>query len=279
MHSLKQILRSLSLILYPVKNQLMHLFRTNPVYMAVAALLFLQIPILIAGTDVAAHKVNTPEYLAALVPAVATEKSMDELILEEADSIYQALELTTAGLSEEAFEQAYKGYYKLREDGLVAKEGLLTIADFSKPSTTRRLFVVDMQTLKMLYHTYVAHGRNSGLQYANAFSNKPQSNKSSLGFYLTLDTYMGGNGYSLKLRGLEKGINDKAYDRAIVMHGSDYVSDAFARNNGYLGRSLGCPAVPNQLTKPIINTIKNGSVLFIYHPDRNYKEQSALLNS
>jgi len=279
MQYLKRIGIIFSGILNPIQMRTMNLFRTNPAYMAIAGLLFLQIPILIAGNTTLSDKVTSAEYLKSHVAASVPERSMKEIILDEADSVYQALDLVQAGVSETAFELAYQGYYKLKESGRIVKEGLLTIADFSKPSNQTRLFVIDMISQKVLFKTLVAHGRNSGLTYANSFSNRPESNKSSLGFYLTLDTYMGGNGYSLKLEGLEKGINDKAYDRAIVMHGSQYVSDAFARSNGYLGRSLGCPAVPMKQTKPIINTIKNGSVLFIYHPDENYLTKSEILNS
>jgi hypothetical protein len=266
------------LILYPIKTIAMNLIRTNPVYAAIAVLLFLQIPILIAGNSVPASKAATREYLSAygIEPVVLSKEEQLEQI---ADSLYDSMELLEAGLNEKAFELAYKGYAKLVEEGKVSKDEVLTIADFSKPSHQNRLFVIDMDHLTIKYKTLVAHGRNSGLTYANQFSNKPESNKSSLGFYLTLNTYIGGKGYSLKLKGLEKGVNDKAYDRAIVMHGSDYVSAAFARSNGYLGRSLGCPAIPTKLTKSIINTIKSGSLMFIYHPDKNYIQQSAVLNS
>ncbi len=279
MQFVKKIGTIFSGILNPIKTKSMTLFRTNPAYMAIAGLLFLQIPILIAGNTTLSEKVTSAEYLKTHMPASVPERTLEELILDEADSIYNALELVQAGVNETAFELAYKGYYKLKESGRIIKDGLLTIADFSKPSNQNRLFVIDMNEQKVLFKTLVAHGRNSGLTYANSFSNKPESNKSSLGFYLTLNTYIGGKGFSLKLQGLERGINDKAFDRAIVMHGSEYVSDAFARSNGYLGRSLGCPAVPTKQTKPIINTIKNGSLLFIYHPDRTYLSKSELLNS
>lgn len=276
---MKQYYRLTGKILNPIKTTTLQFIKTHPAYVVLALLLFLQIPILIAGTDNRQAEAVSPEFLATLRPVAEPELSLEEMALREADSIYNVLELDASGLSTDAFELAYLGYYKLRDEGVVSKEGLLTIADFSKPSTEERLYVIDMDAQEIRFKTLVAHGRNSGKVYAESFSNQPQSNKSSLGFYLTLDTYMGGNGYSLKLRGLDKGLNDKAYERAIVMHGSDYVSEQFARTNGYLGRSLGCPAVPQKLTKPIINTIKNGSVLFIYHPSANYRRQSTVLNS
>lgn len=261
--------------LVPNKNRTMTLFRTNFVYLAISALIFLQIPLLIAGNsskhrNLTAHFANQP---------VAVAKTTEMLILEKADSIYNELALFQAGLKAEAFELAFKGYYKLLNEGLVNRSDVLTIADFSKSSSQNRLYIIDMAAGKLLYQTLVAHGRKSGLNYATDFSNKPESNKSSLGFYLTMQTYFGDNGYSLKLKGLEKGINDRAYDRAIVLHGSDYVTAKFASSNGFLGRSLGCPAVPAKLNKGIINTIKNGSVFFIYHPNKQYQEKSTVLNS
>ncbi len=260
----------------PIKSLAMKLFRTNVLYFAITAFITLQIPIAIAGNSPDAGTLE--HYLKANAVADKNELSVDEMIAEKADSIYNTLHLLQAGLQEEAFEQAYKGYYKLLEQGMLQNE-VLTIADFSKASSAERLFVIDMEKGKILFHTLVAHGRNSGLNYATEFSNKLESNKSSLGFYLTLQTYYGGKGYALRLQGLEKGINDNAFARAIVLHGSDYVTSQFANNNGYLGRSLGCPAVPTRQTKAIINSIKNGSLLFIYHPTENYKSKSTILNS
>ncbi|WP_144885358.1 murein L,D-transpeptidase catalytic domain family protein [Lacibacter cauensis] len=257
----------------------MKLLRTNVLYIAITALITLQIPIAIAGNSPDAgtllHFVNKPAAEEAAAPVLSAE----ERLLQTADSIYDTLHLLHAGLEEEAFELAYKGYYKLKELGQISKTDVLTIADFSQPSSAKRLFVLDMEAGKILFQTLVAHGRNSGLIYAKEFSNKPESNKSSLGFYRTLQSYYGDKGYAMRLEGLEKGINDKAYQRAIVFHGSDYVTSSFLNSNGYLGRSLGCPAVPMNQTKPIINTIKDGSLLFIYHPTAQYKSKSTILNS
>lgn len=254
----------------------MKLFRTKLTYLAVSAFIFLQIPTVINGN-------GSPRYTpltAGIIEATSkAEVNLEEMIIQKADSIYESLHLSNEGLKEETFELAYKGYYKLLEEGAVNRPDVLTIADFSKSSSQNRFYVIDMEEGKILYHTLVAHGRKSGLIYATDFSNKPESNKSSLGFYVTLNTYFGEKGYSLKLKGLEKGINDKAFERAIVLHGSDYVTRQFANSNGYLGRSLGCPAVPMKQTAGIINSIKNGSVLFIYHPNKTYMEQSKLLNS
>ena len=261
---------------YPLKNTTMKLIRSKLAYLAIAAFIFLQIPIVIAGNSSTRHDYVNDDLITV---SAVTINNTEELINQKADSIYESLALVKDGLSEEVFEIAYKGYYKLLDQGMANRGDVLTIADFSKASSQKRLYIINVEEGKILYYTLVAHGRNSGLQYANDFSNKPESFKSSLGFYVTMNTYFGDKGYSLKLKGVEKGINDRAFDRAIVLHGSDYVSAQFANNKGYLGRSLGCPAVPVKQSAGIINTIKNGSVLFIYHPDKKYKEQSTILNS
>jgi hypothetical protein len=135
-----------------------------------------------------------------------------------------------------------------------------------------------MQTGRIIFRTLVAHGRNSGYVYATSFSNDEASYKSSLGFYITRGTYTGINGYSLKLEGCEKGINDHALNRAIVMHGADYASEEFLQQNGYLGRSHGCPALPSTLSKKIIDKIKNGSCMFLYYPSKAYIDRSTILD-
>jgi hypothetical protein len=137
--------------------------------------------------------------------------------------------------------------------------------------------VIDLQNLKLLFNTYVAHGRNSGKEFANKFSNNPESNMSSLGFYITKQSYNGEHGLSLRLEGEEKGINDNAASRAIVIHCADYVSEATIKALGYIGRSLGCPALPKKYTKPIIETIKDGSCLFVYSPSKKYLSNSEIL--
>lgn len=171
-----------------------------------------------------------------------------------------------------AFRQAVAGYHKIEGK----KKPVLTLIDFTKPSTEKRLFVFDMEKKKLLYSSVVSHGKNSGENYATSFSNEVGSYKSSLGFYLTGSTYRGKNGYSLLLDGLEKGINDRARERAIVVHGAAYANPSVCRS-GRLGRSFGCPALPQALAKPVINTIKGGSVLFIYANNKEYTAKSTLL--
>lgn len=174
-----------------------------------------------------------------------------------------------------AFEQVMQGYKRI--DGI--RKEIITLVDFTKPSTQKRLYVLDLKNKKMLFHSHVAHGRGSGDNYATSFSNVSGSHKSSLGFYLTENTYQGGNGYSLVMNGLEKGINDKAKERAIVIHGADYCNPNFIKGAGRLGRSFGCPALPRELNALIINTIKDGSLLYIYAGDKDYLAQSPVLSS
>lgn len=171
----------------------------------------------------------------------------------------------------DALNFAMEGWEKL-EDKL--EKPLLTVIDFSLPSTEKRLWVIDMEKKEILLNTVVSHGRNSGELMANRFSNTPESFQSSLGFYKTAETYQGKHGYSLRLDGLEKGFNDLARARAIVMHGADYASEEFAKATGRLGRSLGCPALPTELSAKVIDLIKDGSLIFIYGNDPNYLNQS-----
>jgi hypothetical protein len=173
------------------------------------------------------------------------------------------------------FSKAILGY---RQIDNLKKKNLITIIDFSKPSTEKRFFVIDLVKKQLLYQCYVAHGKNSGDNYAKSFSNQAESLKSSLGFYLTAETYSGKHGYSLKLDGIEKSINDNARTREIVIHGADYVSGEFIDKYGRLGRSWGCPALPVEVSKEIIDTIANGSCLFIYVKDKYYDRNSVFIN-
>jgi hypothetical protein len=262
---------------YILKNQTMQNLRTNPIYLITAILILIQAPVVLSGfANGKAFHLSKKYWLNNERGKYNEEDKKDATVSE---LLYSNLELSAKGLSENAFKTAYEGYVKLIERGSINEKGILTIIDFSQPSVKERLFVIDMAEEKVLIKSLVAHGKNSGLNYAKSFSNTPESNKSSLGFYLTLGTYEGSNGFSMQLKGLEKNINNNAYDRAIVMHGADYVSQQFASNHGYIGRSLGCPAVPTAQTQKIINTIKNGTVLFIYHPDSDYLKKSNIINS
>ena len=186
--------------------------------------------------------------------------------------LYRSMQLEGV-VSWNAFRQAVTGYHKIAG----RKRDVLTLIDFSRPSTEQRLFVFDMGRRKLLFSSVVAHGKNSGDKYATSFSNEYGSYKSSLGFYLTETTYQGRNGYSLILNGLEKGINDRARERAIVMHGAAYADPSVASRGGRLGRSFGCPAVPQKLSRPIIDAIKGGSVMYIYAGTPDYLAHSSVL--
>lgn len=191
--------------------------------------------------------------------------------------LYNQINLDSLGLSQEAFNYGLQGYTDMVSNGGLKKSNLLSIVDFSLPSSKKRLFIIDVTTGKLLFNTYVSHGRNSGKEMATEFSNELNSFKSSLGFFVTGNTYKGQHGYSLRLEGMEAGINDNAYNRSIVMHAANYVNEKVVAMKGFLGRSLGCPAVPPSLHKAIINTIKDGSCLFLYSPDSNYIAHSKMI--
>jgi hypothetical protein len=195
-----------------------------------------------------------------------------------ADVLYNTINLEQYGLSKEAFDHAWKGYQYLLEHHKIRNSEYLTICDLSQSSKQKRLYIIDVLNCELVTNTYVAHGKNSGGEFASRFSNTPESLQSSLGFYITSNTYIGKHGLSLRLDGADPGFNDKALERTIVIHGAAYVDAARARAGMYMGRSWGCPAVPQKESGAIINTIKNGTCLFIYHPSRNYLQHSKILN-
>lgn len=200
------------------------------------------------------------------------------LTADAATTLYNSIQLEQLGLSKAAFDYAWKGYEYLLNLKKISRSNYLTICDFSQSSLKKRMYIIDIENNRLVTQTYVAHGRNSGGEYANQFSNKPESLQSSLGFYVTASTYIGKHGLSLKIDGMEPGINDKAMERTIVIHGADYVSAGRAAAGGYMGRSWGCPAVPKEEANSIITTIKNGTCLFIYHPEKSYLIGSKILN-
>ena len=194
-------------------------------------------------------------------------------------SVYDAVDFGSNPVSFEVFEKAYHGYLNLRNAGkLNADKDILTICDFSRSSTEYRMWVIDVRNHKVLVNDYVAHGQGSGDEFATAFSNRPNSHQSSMGFYVTGDTYIGSHGESLRLHGMDQGYNDNAYDRAIVVHGARYVSDDFVAGQRRLGRSWGCPAVASNIAGKVISDIKEGTCLFIYSPDKKYLETAYWLN-
>ncbi|MFD2999273.1 murein L,D-transpeptidase catalytic domain family protein [Pontibacter toksunensis] len=193
-------------------------------------------------------------------------------------SIYNEAELKSKGLSYEVYQKAMIGFHNFKQKGLVSPaKSVLTVIDFTKSSREKRLWIIDLNAKKILFNTVVAHGRNTGQDKAVKFSNTPNSYMSSLGFYLTDATYFGKHGLSLRLSGKDNDFNSNAMARAIVMHGADYATPAFARQHGRLGRSLGCPAVPQELSKDIIMAIKDKTVMYIHGNDKKYS--SDYLNS
>src|SRR4051812_27191724 len=239
----------------------------------VKCLLLISLNFVIPATFSSAAGVN--KKLATVTSSVRSHISSSS----SAAGLYMTLSLDSLGLSREAFAQAITGYENLLKSGIVLNSTILSIVDYSLPSYKRRLFVLDLQNGKLLFNTLVAHGRNSGQLYATRFSNRFSSLESSLGFYVTGETYFGQNGYSLRLFGMERGINDNAYGRGIVIHPAEYVNDEISRIYGRLGRSEGCPAIPSDVHRSVIETIKNGSCFFVYGKDKRYTSRSKLLKN
>lgn len=192
--------------------------------------------------------------------------------------LYRELNLSEKGLSLKAFNTALQGYLHLQEQGILGNADLLSIIDFSQSSRKKRFYLINVKTKKLLVNTYVAHGKNSGVDMAKSFSNVVGSEKSSLGFYVTKETYTGKNGFSLRMNGVDEGFNDNAEERAIVVHGADYVN-ANRVNAPYMGRSQGCPALPREDYIKVIDMIKGGSALFIYSGSEDYLKNSEIVHS
>jgi hypothetical protein len=210
-------------------------------------------------------------------PGERKTSSSDEII---SDVDYHRLLLTSLYTECELEDKLDFNVFKCAMDGYNSIEApnkkLLSIIDYSKPSTQKRFFIIDVENRKLLYNTLVAHGKRSGYVKANKFSNRIGSHKSSLGFFRTGYSYYGKRGYSLQLEGLEKGINDNARSRGIVIHGANYVDERLANGNGVIGRSWGCPSISKKISREIIDLLKGGSLLYIYADDEIYKEKSAM---
>ena len=195
-----------------------------------------------------------------------TETVINNSLEAKVEAVYNNLATNNFMLPQKkSFTKAMEGYFQLKERGIVQKD-ILTLVDYSLSSNENRLWVIDLKNNIILFQSLVSHGRNSGNEFAAKFSDKPESYQSSLGFFVTGETYYGKHGYSLRLDGLEKGVNSNARARAIVVHGADYVSEQFAKQNGRLGRSLGCLALSQELTKEVIDTIKDKSCIYVYYP-------------
>jgi hypothetical protein len=215
-----------------------------------------------------------------VVPSYSNTQLFDQYI----DSSYEKADLAASGLDTAVYRKALVGYHNLKKTNLVSPERqIITIIDFNRKSSQKRLWIVDLTSNKLLFNTLVAHGQGSGGDMATNFSNIENSHQSSLGFYITSETYFGKHGYSMKLEGMDKGFNTNARDRAVVIHGAEYVSQSFINKTGRLGRSHGCPALPVELTNSIIDTIKGQTLLFINGPaatyTSNYLDQEVAVSS
>ncbi|MBT8296100.1 MAG: murein L,D-transpeptidase catalytic domain family protein [Gramella sp.] len=220
------------------------------------------------------HNPKNPEITEKLPVEIEIKKSFEEKVLE----LYESFSVRNATMPQlSVFEKAISGYMKLDEAGKVSNP-LLTVIDFNLSSTKKRMWILNMDTRDVIFNTYVAHGRNTGLEFAKNFSNKQNSHQSSLGFYVTGETYYGKNGLSLFIDGMEKEFNSNARARYVVIHGADYAEPSFINRVGRLGRSYGCPAVPNKIAKELIHKIKGKSVLYIHKNDENYFSSSDYLN-
>ena len=205
------------------------------------------------------------------VAKAAAPMSTEARYSQYVSDLYTAANLQESGLSQAVFEKAVTGFYNLKNAGkLAAAKSIITIADMSLASSTKRLWVIDLDKKALLLNTWVAHGKNTGDDQATKFSNVNSSNQSSLGFYVTGEVYVGKHGRSLRLDGMDNGFNDNARRRAIVVHGADYVSQGTINALGRLGRSLGCPAVAPELSDKLINTIEGKTLLFINGADQHY---------
>jgi hypothetical protein len=214
------------------------------------------------------------------VANTASTKTTSVTVDDYIGEVYSQIDFShSQKLDPQVFNKAMRGYLNLQAAGkLNASKQILSVVDFTKSSTQNRLWIIDMKSKKVIYNTYVAHGQGSGLDMATNFSNQDGTHASSLGFYVTSETYMGAHGNSLRLNGMDKGFNDAALSRGIVVHAADYVSKGNIAGQGRLGRSWGCPSVAPELSQPIINTIKGGTCLFIYHSTPQYHKTAYWMN-
>ncbi|RDC58622.1 hypothetical protein DU508_01090 [Pedobacter chinensis] len=236
--------------------------------LGIAAILLVSMSIV--GTSWKA--VEAPQTQQQAVKNIAADSLYNQYI----QNLYHTAQLDSAGLNEEVFEKALTGFYNMKYSGLLHSKSILTIADFDQESCKKRLYIIDLDKKKLVLNTWVAHGQNSGGDKPSYFSNTPNSNQSSLGFYLTGEIYYGKHGRSLKLDGMDKGFNNNARERAIVVHGADYVCQETINQLGRLGRSQGCPAVAANLADKVIDAISDRTVLFINNSDQKY--HSSFLN-
>lgn len=230
---------------------------------------------LLLALNLNSHPVSTVSAYPVSDSTAATGIFSDPTLFEDSvQHLYDAINLQEYSLSYPAFRYAMIGYFTLVHTGKLGNKKIISIIDFTKASTEKRFYTVDLEKLEVKFHEYVAHGKNTGENSARSFSNVVHSNQSSMGFYITGETYVGSKGYSLKLDGQDKGYNDNMRERAVVMHEADYVSEAWIKKYGRLGRSQGCPALRKEISKKVIDTIKNHTLIFAYSDNVKYLNSS-----
>jgi hypothetical protein len=197
---------------------------------------------------------------------------------ESVSTLYKSIGLDKLGMNYDVFRYGMIGFYSLREDGKISGRNLVSFIDFTKPSTEKRFYTIDLDSRTVKFHSLVSHGKNTGENMATMFSNKQHSNQSSLGFYITGETYVGSKGYSMRLDGADGVYNSNMRSRAVVMHDAEYVSEQWIKKYGRLGRSQGCPALPKGVARDVIDTIKDKTLIFAYFNDAQYLKSSSNLN-
>jgi hypothetical protein len=232
---------------------------------------------LVAALLVNSAYTSSPTAITSIAPS-GTGKLTRFNLEDSLTSVYNTLQLEKLGLGYDAFRYGMIGYQSLRYSGKLNDKNLLSIIDFTKPSTEKRFYTIDLDKLEVKFHTYVSHGKNTGENRATRFSNRPNSNQSSLGFYVTGETYYGSKGYSLRLDGMDPEYNGNMRSRAVVMHDAEYVSEAWIRKYGRLGRSQGCPALPKGIAREVIDALKGKTAIFAYYNDSAYLQASAHLD-
>jgi hypothetical protein len=228
------------------------------------------------GCDVWFHKKFASAIIFSFLIASAAPLPVAPAPVHSSDPRFLALLKLAPRLAPQALETALTALKRLQATGAKVRADVLTVIDYTKPSNERRLWVFDLAHTRVLFEELTAHGKNSGDNQAVRFSNAPNSLMTSLGAFLTCDTYIGKHGLSLRLQGLEKGVNDKSIERAIVIHAAPYISDVIARNKGRIGRSWGCPAVRPEISRRLIETVQGGTLVLAYYPDRSWLRNSKL---
>lgn len=250
----------------------------SPGKIFVLSLIVLLLPFLAAAKKKSSATAHFTSHRTVRNKHFSSRMAERRMIALEAAEMFNDMQLQDSGMNERALLYALLGYHRLLRKHLLKKTQVLSICDFSQSSSSRRMYVIDVRNRRLLYRTYVAHGINSGQEYACSFSNRPQSYKSSLGFFVTRNAYLGSNGLSLRIDGVERGINDNARERNIVIHGATYVSERILHKYGVMGTTFGCPAIPEEMATQVIPVLKNGTCFFVYYPSRRYLSGSSVLN-